>query len=49
MIVLCHVESSGCMPPSGDERNILKVWVGGKLRSSRCGTPSMKLGRVLRS
>jgi len=25
---------------NGDERNILKVWVGGKLRSSRCGTPT---------
>jgi len=36
-----------CISPAGDDRNILKVYVAGRLRSSRDGLSSgMKPGRV---
>lgn len=36
------------MSPSGDDRNIQKVYIAGKLRFSRGGLPTgMKLGRTL--
>ena len=50
-LVLLHdcvvpLRCCGCMIPSGDEQNIQKVWVAGKLRCRRRRNSRMKLGEL---